>query len=93
MARKNQDTRSVAEFQPDELNALKDLVKEFVGKMQVVDNEIETLKEDRKEIIEEYSSKLDYRTLQAAMKVVKIQNGVAHKDTYDTFLEVLTDHT
>jgi len=80
-------------MQPDELNSLKDLVKEFMNRLQNIDNEIETLKEDRKELIEEFKSKLDMKTLQAALRVVKIQQGVAHKDTFDVFLEVLTDPT
>jgi len=76
-------------MQPDEVGALRKLVKEFVTKIEAVDNEIELLKGDRKEIIEEYSTKLDLKVLQAAMKVVKIQESVAHKDTFDLFLEVL----
>ena len=39
---------------------------------------------------EEYTSKLDMKTLQAALKVIKIQQSVAHKDTYDLFIEALT---
>jgi uncharacterized protein (UPF0335 family) len=82
---------NVAVMQPTEINALRALVKEFVGKIQTVDDEIELLKEDRKDIIIEYSEKLDYKTLQSALKVVKIQQGVEHKDTYDLFMEVLED--
>lgn len=82
---------NVAVMQPTEINALRALVKEFIGKIQTVDDEIELLKEDRKEIIEEYSQKLDYKTLQSALKVVKIQQGVEHKDTYDLFMEVLEE--
>lgn len=82
---------NVANCQPDELNALKLLVREFVGKLENVDNEIELLKSDRKELIEEYSEKLDWKTLQAAIKVVKIKQGVAHRDTYDLFETVLED--
>ena len=84
---------NVAELQPDELNALKALVKEFMTKVQNVDNEIELLKEDRKDLIEDYKQKLDYKTLLAALKVIKIQAGVEHKDTYDLFLEALSDPT
>lgn len=84
---------SVADMQPDELKALKALVKQFIDRIQNVDNEIETLKQDRKELIEEYKSKLDMRTLQAALKVIKIQNAVQHRDTYDLFIEALTDLT
>jgi len=81
---------NIAELQPDEINALRTLVKEFMQKIESVDNELELLKQDRKEIIEEYQEKLDMKTLQAALKVVKIQQGVEHKDTYDLFLEALT---
>lgn len=80
---------NVANLQPDEINTLRALVKEFISKIESVDNEIELLKTDRKEIIEEYQEKLDMKTLQAALKVVKIQQGVEHKDTYDLFLEAL----
>lgn len=85
--------KAVAELQPDELNALKALVKEFMTKIESIDGEVELLKQDRKEIIEEYSEKLDYKTLQLALKVLKIQNAVAHRDAYDLFIEVLTDPT
>lgn len=84
---------NVAHLQPDEIGALRNLVKEFIGKIESIDNEIELLKSDRKEVIEEYQDKLDMKTLQAALKVLRIQQGVAHKDTYDLFLEALTEAT
>lgn len=80
-------------MQPDEIGALRTLVKEFITKIDAIDNEIELLKGDRKEVIEEYQSKLDMKTLQAALKVLKIQQSVAHKDTYDLFLEALAEST
>lgn len=90
MPKKNSPKQyNVAQLQPDEINALRELVKEFVGKIETVDNEIELLKQDRKELIEEYSEKLDMKTLTAALRVVKIQTGVEHRDTYDLFLEAL----
>ena len=82
---------NIAEMQPTEINALRSLVKEFIGRVQNIDNEIEGLKEDRKDLIEEYSQKLDYKTLQSALRVVKIQNSVEHKDTFDLFMEVLEE--
>lgn len=78
-------------MQPDEIVALRLLVKEFMNRMTNVDNEIETLKEDRKALIEEYSSKLDMKTLTAALKVLKIQRGVEHRDTYELFISALED--
>lgn len=84
---------NIAQMQPDEINALRALVKEFTGKLESIDNEVELLKQDRKELIEEYSEKLDFKTLTAALKVAKIQRDVAHKDTFDLFMEVLQDPT
>lgn len=90
MAKKNRATNyNIAHLQPDEIGALRDLVKEFVGKIEAVDNELELLKQDRKDIIEEYSEKLDMRTLQAALRVIKIQQTVDHRDTFDLFMEAL----
>jgi uncharacterized protein (UPF0335 family) len=92
MAKKPRTTdKAVAELQPDELNALKALVKEFMGKVESIDSEIETLKEDRKEVIEEYREKLDVKTLQLALRVLKLQSSVQHRDTYDLFITALTD--
>lgn len=84
---------NIATMQPDEIGALRGLVKEFITKIEAIDNEIELLKGDRKEVIEEYTDKLDMKTLQAALKVLKIQQAVAHRDTYDLFIEALTDAT
>jgi len=84
---------NTAEMQPDELNALRALVKEFLTRASNIDNEIELLKDDRKELIEEFKEKLDMKTLQAALKVLRIQQGVQHRDTFDLFIEALTDPT
>lgn len=78
-------------YQPDELNALRELVKEFTDKLGNIDNEIQLLKEDRKELVSEYSVKLDMKTLKAALRTVEIKKNVAHKDTFDCFLEVLEE--
>lgn len=90
MARK-QPEKTPADMQPDELNELRRVVKEFIGKVENVDNEILGLKEDRKNLIEDYSEKLDMKTLQLALKIIRLQNSVAHKDTFDAFMEALTD--
>jgi len=91
MPKKQLKNYNVAIMQPDEIGALRELVKEFVTRINTVDNEIELLKGDRKELIEEYSEKLDIKTLQAALKVIKIQNEVTHRDTFDLFLEALSE--
>ena len=80
---------SLPNQQPDELKALGSLVEEFVSKLRYVEAEQDELKERRKELIEEYSDKLDVKTLNAAMKIVKIKSGSDRKHTLDTFLEIL----
>lgn len=82
--------KAVADLQPDEINALKALVKEFMTKIESIDSETELLKQDRKEVIEEYAEKLDMKTLQLALRVIKLQSSVTHKDAYDLFIEALT---
>jgi uncharacterized protein (UPF0335 family) len=91
MAKKNSPEVSVADMQPDEVNALRTIVKEFIGKIENIDNEIETLKDDRKNVIEEYSDRIDVKTLNLALKVIKIQASVQHRDSYDLFVETLTN--
>jgi uncharacterized protein (UPF0335 family) len=90
---KKPELKDPTDMTPDEIGAVKVLVTEFMGKVESIDNEIETLKEDRKEIIEEFSEKLDVKTLQTALRVIKLQNSVAHKGAYDLFMEALTDST
>lgn len=89
MPKKIQKNYNVAEMQPDEINSLRALVKEFVERITNIDNEIELLKQDRKDLCEEYTDRLDMKTLQAALRVVKIQQSVDHRDTFDLFLEAL----
>ena len=90
MAKRNKKQPvDVANLQPDEVNALRVVVKEFMDRMQRIDSEIYTLKSDKKELVEEFSDKLDLKTLNAALRVTKIQSEVEFKDTFDIFCEVL----
>jgi len=81
----------VATLQPSELGELKIVVKEFLSRLENLDNEIAGLKEDRKALYEEFSEKLDVKTLATAMKVLQIESTVAFKGNYDSFVEVLKD--
>ena len=80
-----------AERQPDEINELTALVVEFVDRFKNIENEITLLKESQKELLEEYSDRLDVKTLQAAMRTVKIKKKVSYKDTFDTFVNILEE--
>lgn len=83
------EVNSGADQQPDELNALSVVVEEFIKRLSTIDGEIDLLKEDRKELIAEYKGKLDYKTLSAAMKIVKTKRAVEHKHTLDVFLDII----
>lgn len=60
-----------------------------MGKLNHIETEIDTLTEARRDLFEEYKDRLDTKTLRKAMQVTKIKKGVAHKHTFDCFLEVL----
>lgn len=80
---------SEPENQPDELNALKEVVGEFVRRLKVVEGEMELLKESRKDLIDEFKDKLDMKTLNSALRAVKIRKKVKYQDTFDTFVDIL----
>jgi hypothetical protein len=80
------------EKQPDELNELKSVVGDFVRRLKNVENEMELLKESRKDLIDEFKEKLDMKTLTAAIRTVKIKKKVAYKDTFDVFVEILSEY-
>ena len=80
-----------AERQPDEIGELTKLVNEFVEKVRSVEYEIDDLKERQKELVDEYKDKLDVKTLQAAMRAVKIKKKVQGRDTFDIFVEILEE--
>lgn len=79
------------EQQPDELGELKKTLKEFIDRRAAIENEIETLKGDLKDLTEEFKGRLDTKTLDAVLRVMKIEANVKHKSTYDAMIEVLKD--
>jgi uncharacterized protein (UPF0335 family) len=91
MVKKKNTYINYGDLTPDELSEVRKLIGEFMNRVSNVDNEIEQLKEDRKDLIEEFSDRLDMKTLQVALRVLKLQKGVEHKHTFDLFIEALTD--
>lgn len=77
------------DVQPSSVTELQPIIEEFVSKLRDIDNEVKLLSDQRKELIEEYAEKLDVKTLKHAIRAVDIRNKVEHKDTFDTFVEVL----
>ena len=90
---KKKEAVDYSTMSPEELSELKATVGEFMERLNNVENEIDTLKEDRKALIDEFRGKLDVKTLQACLRVLKIQRSVAHKGTFDALMEVLQDPT
>lgn len=78
--------------QPNELGELKKTVGEFVRRLKTVEGEIDLLKEQRKDLIEEYKEHLDMKTLAAAIRTVKIKKKVDHKDTFEVFVDILEQY-
>lgn len=82
---------NVADEQPSEVNELKKLVNEFIDRYRNVENELELLKESQRELVDEYKDKLDIKTLKAAMRVVKIEKTITHKETFEVFAEAVRE--
>jgi hypothetical protein len=82
-------TESTANEMPMSLTELQPIVEEFVTKLRTIENEIDTLNEDKKELIEEYKEKLDTKTLKLALRAVALKEKVEHKDAFDLFVEIL----
>ena len=74
---------------PTELSEIKALVDEFMTRYENVENELDLLKEDQKNLLEEFSDRLDMKTLKQAIRTIKIKKKVSHKDTYDAFVDIL----
>jgi uncharacterized protein (UPF0335 family) len=77
------------EREPGSLTELAPIIKEFVDRLKVIEHEEENLREQKKELVEEFSDKLDTKTLKAALRLVAIKEKVQHKDTFDKYTEVL----
>lgn len=74
---------------PENLSELKPIVNEFVDRMRTLENEEATLREAKKELVEEYATKLDTKTLKLALRLVDLKKKVQHKHYFDLFLQIL----
>lgn len=81
-----------ADLQPDSLNELKSIIKEFISRLNQIEHEIETLNNEKKELFEEYAQKIDIKEFKAALRVYKIQQKVSHRHAFESILECLEDN-
>jgi hypothetical protein len=74
------------------VSEMREMVTEFTKRLSTIEAELELLKEDRKNLLEEFKPKLDMKTLTAAMRTIKIRKKVDAKDTFELFVELLEEH-
>lgn len=76
--------------QPDSVTDLQPIVEEFVKRLKVIELEEEELKEHKKDLMEEFKKKLDTKTLNLAIRMMKLREKVEHKHTFDIFTTILS---
>lgn len=86
-----QKTYNLAELQPDEINELKAIVREYYNRLNNIESEMKTLREARSDLVEEFKNKLDMRTLSIVIKILKAEDSVQHRDTFDLYREATKD--
>lgn len=79
MAKKNQKP----------VTALKRTILEFVDKLRDNENELQEIKDRRKDLIEEYKEQLDVKAIKAALQIVKIRNNVTDQAALDNILATI----
>jgi uncharacterized protein (UPF0335 family) len=84
-------TYNLAELQPDELNELKALVRDYFKRLQHIEDEMKDLREAKADLTEEFKDKLDLRTLNIVVRIIKAEDSVQHRDTFDLYREATED--
>lgn len=64
-------------------------VDEFLDRYKQLEFEMENLKEDQKNLVEEFKDRLDLKTLKLAIRAVKLQKRVTDKHAFDVFFEAV----
>ena len=70
----------------------KDIVKEFVEKVQTLEMEKRLLREDEKALFEDYKDRLDVKAFRAALRIAKIRSKLdsTAEAEVDTMLESIS---
>lgn len=67
----------------------REMVEEYIKRLKLIESEMDTLKEDKKSLNEEFKEKIDLKTLKQALAVHKVLMDVDHQDTYEEMLDLL----
>ena len=71
----------------------KTVLSEFIEKYIAIENEQKLLAEDRKLLVSEYKDKLDVKTVQAALRIVRMKSKLdVSDDELDNMLLALERH-
>ena len=89
MPKRFKQEESGADEMPENLSDLQPIVKQFVDRMRTLEHEETTLREAKKDLVEEYSSKLDTKTLKLALRLMDLKKKVQHKHYFDMFVDIL----
>lgn len=71
------------------VTVLKKTILEFVDKLRDNENELQEIKERRKDLLEEYKDQLDVKAIKAALQIVKIRSNVVDQAALDNILETI----
>jgi len=80
-----------ADQEPMEQGELKELLMKFMDRYTRLENEMDLLKEDAKNLLEEYEDRLDTKTLKQAIRIVRAKKKIKHQDTFERYESVLDD--
>jgi uncharacterized protein (DUF927 family) len=73
----------------EEIAATQDTLREYMKRRKMIESEIMILREDIKTLDDEFKDKLDLKTFKLAQAVIKAKAKVAHKFTFDNFVDVM----
>ena len=71
-------------------NEFESTVKDFMTRLMSIESEMETLREDRKALMEEFKSQLDTKAFKAALSIYKIRlKNVDATNTIEQMIDIL----
>lgn len=73
--------------------ASKETIHELVAEVMGLENEIKTLQETRKEVLDSYKDRIDIKVFNAALKVARIKAKLAatSDESFDEILQSVED--
>lgn len=64
----------------------KELIADFVKRFQTLELELETIRDAKKNLKEEFKEQIDLKTLDKVLRIIKIRMKVDNQDTFDNMM-------